>query len=319
MDTLRVTTLLLFLSLAPTLRAGANPQISSAPARSTPTGQALIDAVKARDLERVKALLAAGAPLDVRDRRGNTPILLAAAQRPPRTKPRESVYLDREPNNPLLRELLMAATRRKTPKANLDLVVDGQGRVGGSFIAWLEGEGSLRVFGRGGGLLLDTYSPLPPRPRLKDVDGDGRNELIVQSGSRGTGLYHSFELVYFFDDRQFADPLSATTYSYTDSTWFGFLRRGQEQFLIPPISSNGRITFRDTDGDGIKDLAEAVERRWFGSQDDSGHASLEDGPAWANAKLRKCFDLTLGRVQTKVVTRWRRHATQPIFVLEPAR
>ena len=283
----------------------------------------LLVAVVANDLDRVKAALTAGAALDARDARGRTPLVLAASLNPKRSPSQSRNASDDEPDrrrsqNAVLLELLTAAATRSHSGWVGDGMIEGHGTVGGSFVAWLESDGSIRVFGKSGGLLLNIRGRIPKPPAAIDVDGDGRNEFVADVVGTGTGLYVNYHEIYFFDDRRFAPPLRVMTYGDTDSTWFGHLRRGEELFLIPPLGQDGELRFHDTDGDGVADVAEAVERRWWGSRDNEAapdkRRTFAEGPRWASEMLRRRDGLPLGRVQTRVVNRWRRDPVAKVFV-----
>lgn len=189
------------------------------------------------------------------------------------------------------------------------------GIVGRSQMCWFYGESGVLVFGRSGGLLLRIDARYPWDIETRDFDHDGRPELTLVIRVRGgTGTLAKERQIYFFDGQRFAPPLCVTSYSYTDSSWFGHLNRGAESFLIPMLSTTGEIRFRDTDNDGRADIAEAVERRWWGEQLNSGDRTLDAGPAWASARLRARFGFGLGAVDQRVVATWTRSAIKPMFL-----
>jgi hypothetical protein len=189
------------------------------------------------------------------------------------------------------------------------------GVVGRSRVYWFYGDSGLLVFGKSGGLLLRVSGRYPRDIETHDVDHDGRPELTfeIRTGG-GTGTLTLERHIYFFDGQRFAPALRVVSSSYTDSTWFGVLRRKEESFLIPMLSSDGEIRFRDTDGDGRTDLAQAIERRWWGGLDE-GRTKLETGPDWVSRRLRARFGIGLGAVQERVVATWRRSPAAPVFVL----
>jgi hypothetical protein len=189
------------------------------------------------------------------------------------------------------------------------------GTVGGSRLCWFYGESGLLVFGRSGGLLLRVDGRYPTDVETRDFDHDARPELtfVIRTGG-GTGTLTLERHIYFFDGRRFAPALRVVSSAYTDSSWFGVLRRGNESFLVPMLSTTGEIRFRDTDGDGREDVAEAVERRWWGDQVDAAARRLASGPDWASNRLQQVHGLSLGEVNERVVRVWVRSADAAIFV-----
>ena len=189
------------------------------------------------------------------------------------------------------------------------------GIVGRSRLCWFFGESGVLVFGRSGGLLLRVSGRYPTNIKTRDFDHDGRPELTfeIRTGG-GTGTFTIERQIYFFDGQRFAPAVHVVSASYTDSIWFGVLRRNQESFLIPALSSAGEIRFRDTDGDGRNDLAQAIDRRWWGELDE-GRKRLETGPDWVSRRLRAQFGIGLGAVQERVVATWARSPAAPVFVM----
>jgi hypothetical protein len=189
------------------------------------------------------------------------------------------------------------------------------GVVGRSRVCWFYGEEGLLVFGRSGGLLLRVSGRYPRDIETRDLDHDGRPELTfeIRTGG-GTGTLTLERRIHFFDGQRFAPALRVVSYSYTDSAWLGVLRRNQESFPVPMLSSDGEIRFRDTDGDGRADLAEAVERRWWGALDE-GRRRFGTGPEWVSRRLRAQFGMGLGVVHERVVATWARTPADPVFLL----
>jgi hypothetical protein len=294
--------------------------VASLAAVQPPTAdRRLFDAIQSSSEDGVARALTDGASLRARDTRGRTPIAVAAARllRSART---DDDSLD-EPER-VLAALLQEAARRAGREHRHTIADAGCASIARSLVCWAAGESGVQAFGRSGGLLLDAKDGwYPSRVRATDADGDGRLDLAFEfTVGRGTGTSRVDSRIYMFDGQRFAPPIIALAYSYIDSSWLGRMKRGMEEFVVPTLTSEGRIRFRDSDHDGRADVAEAVERRWWGSQAERGARGkpvFDKGPAWASARLKREHGFGLGVVDERVVATWTRTGGSDAWTATP--
>ncbi len=279
-----------------------------------PDGDHLVSAVERHDLNEVKTLLRRGAPLSHRDTQGRTPLVIAAAYQ---AAPRNADDAP-SPDAAIFVELLRAAASRAPGGWDDESATASSEIVGHSFMALLQSTFGLQVFGRSGGRLLSIESEILEGPFVKDVDGDGRRELIVSVlAGKGTGVFFSERQIYFFDGVHFAAPLTVTDDGYEA---FGeVLRERDASFPRPMMAYDGRIIFDDRNNDGVADVATAIERRWWANPDEEVEFDQEpapvNGPEWASRQLTRRFGIPLGRIQRRTVMIWQRDPASHRFTL----
>jgi hypothetical protein len=117
--------------------------------------------------------------------------------------------------------------------------------------------GHLFIIGTDEQIVLSEKTGCQRSVEVKDVNGDGRNEVISIDSSGGTGFGSIWEHYYFFDDGRFRKGLEYEKSSYETiegSIIFpGSIDWRQNVFALK--ETEGKVRFLELDRDGFKERA----------------------------------------------------------------
>jgi hypothetical protein len=176
--------------------------------------------------------------------------------------------------------------------------------------------GHLFIIGTDEQIVLSEKTGCQRSVEVKDVNGDGRTEVILIDSSGGTGFGSIWERYYFFDDGRFRKGLEFEKSSYEtiegSMIFPGSIDWRQNVFALK--ETEGKVRFLDVDLDSVDKLAKVsyttryTVRDYDNVRDVDGSVLTEIGEA-----VKDVFGERLG-AEKKRVEIWNWSPTSSVYL-----